>query len=140
VKRHPALAELSRDHHHALVVARALKRAEGETAEDARVRFLEYWRKDGAEHFREEEEILLPTYAAYADPDHPVISRVLIDHVRIRRLASELSEASPPAEFMQQLGRELEQHVRREERELFSLIEQAMPDEELRHLAALLST
>jgi hypothetical protein len=27
MKRHPALAELSRDHHHALVVARALCRA-----------------------------------------------------------------------------------------------------------------
>ena len=27
MKRHPALAELSRDHHHALVVARDLRRA-----------------------------------------------------------------------------------------------------------------
>ncbi|MGH2928070.1 MAG: hemerythrin domain-containing protein, partial [Solirubrobacteraceae bacterium] len=63
MKRHPAIAALSRDHHHALVVAQRLRRATDDDGSDARARetFLEYWRADGAQHFREEEEILLPT-------------------------------------------------------------------------------
>jgi iron-sulfur cluster repair protein YtfE (RIC family) len=69
-----------------------------------------------------------------------VVARVLVDHVRIRRLASEVSDALAPVELLQQLGHELEQHVRREERELFPLIERCLPEEELRQLAALLKS
>lgn len=60
MKRHPALESLSRDHHHALVVAQRLKRPTDSTAADARAAFLQYWQADGREHFREEEEVLLP--------------------------------------------------------------------------------
>jgi hypothetical protein len=63
MKRHPALAELSRDHHQALVVARRLKRADDESVDRAREGFLDYWEHEGSEHFREEEEILLPELA-----------------------------------------------------------------------------
>ena len=84
MKRHPSLEAFSRDHHVAFVVARWLKRALETTAEEARIAFLSYWRSQGREHSREEEEILLPTFAAFADPDAPVVAEVLIDHVRIR--------------------------------------------------------
>ena len=60
MKRHPALESLSGDHHHALVVAQRLKRPTDSTAADARAAFLQYWQADGREHFREEEEVLLP--------------------------------------------------------------------------------
>ncbi|MEO6857619.1 MAG: hypothetical protein ABI323_03400 [Solirubrobacteraceae bacterium] len=60
MKRSGALAPLSRDHHHALVVAAQLRRASPLTAEPAREAFLAYWNQEGAERFREEEEILLP--------------------------------------------------------------------------------
>jgi hypothetical protein len=33
------------------------------------VNSVDYWRRDGREHLREEEEILLPTLAGSADPD-----------------------------------------------------------------------
>jgi len=84
LKRHPSLEAFSRDHHVAFVVARWLKRALETTAEEARIAFLSYWRSQGREHSREEEEILLPTFAAFADPDAPVVAEFLIDHVRIR--------------------------------------------------------
>jgi iron-sulfur cluster repair protein YtfE (RIC family) len=138
VKRHRALESLSRDHHHALVVAQRLKRATEPAADEARSAFLDYWEADGREHFREEEEVLLPALARFADPEQPVIARVLIDHVRIRRFAAELADA-PPVATLQGLGEELEQHVRREERELFPLIERAMPEGELVALAARLA-
>ncbi len=134
MKRHPALQSLSRDHHHALVVAQRLKRATDSSTSEARVAFLDYWEPDGREHFRQEEEVLLPALARFTDPDQPVIARILIDHVRIRRLAGELTDAESLA-TLHALGEELEQHVRREERELFGLIERAMPEAELVALA-----
>lgn len=139
MKRHPSLQQLSRDHHHALVVAQALKRAKPETAAAAREGFLDYWTADGREHFREEEEILLPTFAGFANPDQPVVARVLIEHVLIRHLADDVAADSPPLECLHRLGTELEHHIRREERELFPLIEQALPEAELARLAALLA-
>jgi len=139
LKRHLALEQLSRDHHHALVVAQRLKRASEATATDARDTFVSYWQPDGQEHFREEEEILLPTFAGFVDPDQPIVAKVLIDHVRIRHLASEAAGEPPRLTVLHELGSRLEQHVRREERELFPLIEQSMPDTELRRLVALLT-
>lgn len=138
MKRDPSLEHFSRDHHVALVVAQRLKRAAEASAEDARSAFLRYWQADGRRHFREEEEILLPTFAGFADPDVPVVAQVLIDHVRVRRLAQEVASGSPQLETLSELGGLLEQHVHREERELFPLIERTVPDRELGRLAVLL--
>jgi iron-sulfur cluster repair protein YtfE (RIC family) len=82
--------------------------------------------------------VLLPALARFADPEQPVIAKVLIDHVRIRRFAAELADAKLVA-TLHCLGEELEHHVRREERELFPLIERAMPEGELVALAARLA-
>ena len=139
MKRHNALAPLSRDHHHALVVAQRLKHASEATAADARNAFLEYWRADGQRHFREEEEILLPSYAGHGGVEEPIVARVLIDHVRIRRLADELSADAAPIAALHALGELLGEHVRREERELFPLIERALPEAELARLLRLLT-
>lgn len=141
MKRHAALAELSRDHHHALAVAQRLRRAAGGAgAADARERFLEYWESEGREHFREEEEILLPACAGFVDPHEPLVARVLSEHVRIRHHARELASSEhPPLELLHELGRQLGSHVRLEERELFPLIEDVMPSAELRRLVGLLA-
>jgi hemerythrin-like domain-containing protein len=127
VKRHEALQPLSRDHHVALVAAQRLRRAGADTGA-ARDAFLGFWREHGARHFRVEEEVLLPAYAAYADPDEPCVVRMLLDHARIRAQAQRLEqEPAPPVEALHALGTALEQHVRLEEREVFPLIEAALP-------------
>ena len=118
-----------------LVVAQLLKRADEATAEDAHARFLVFWNTEGREHFREEEEILLPALARFADPDQPIVVRVLIGHVRIRALAEQPDDVAK----LRELGSQLEQHVRCEERELFALIEREIPDQQLTKLAARLS-
>jgi iron-sulfur cluster repair protein YtfE (RIC family) len=139
MKRSTALAPLSRDHHHALVVAAQLRRVTPFTAEPARDAFLAYWRQEGREHFREEEEILLPAYGRHANPHHPLIARVLCEHVTIRALAAVVSEPAPPIAMLQELGVALSDHVRLEERSLFPLIEEAMPPAALERVAAQLS-
>lgn len=133
MKRHPALVALSRDHHHALVIAQRLRRATAETAtETARV-FLDHWDAEEKLHFRIEEELLLPAYAAHGEPDHPAIIRMLLDHVLIRRDAA-LLPGSPPLELLHDLGRRLADHVQLEEHEVFPLIEAAIPESELQPL------
>jgi hypothetical protein len=140
MKRDPALTSLSRDHHQALRVAQQLRRADAQTADDARVSFLAYWREHGEAHFRVEEEVLLPAFAAHGDPHHPLVARALCDHVAIRQRADELTGGSGagPAR-LQELGQMLADHVRLEERQLFVLIEQTMPPEPLAAVAAALA-
>ena len=69
MKRHPALASLSRDHHHALVIAQRLRRADEHDGPEAARAFLAHWEREERLHFRLEEEVLLPAYAAYGDLD-----------------------------------------------------------------------
>jgi hypothetical protein len=132
VKRSEALASLSRDHHQALAIAQKLRRATPETANQAREAFLGYWTAHGRTHFRLEEETLLPAYAAYGDTHHPLVLRVLGDHVAIRQRADALaSQLATTPDVLHDLGVRLAAHVRLEERELFPLIERAIPPAEL---------
>jgi iron-sulfur cluster repair protein YtfE (RIC family) len=137
MKRSDALVELSRDHHHGLVVAQQLVRATPETATVARSAFLAYWEHEGREHFRIEEEVVLPAFARRGSPTHEDVVRVLTDHVELRRLAADLAADPRPApERLHELGERLRAHIRHEERVVFPLIEAALPDDELVALAA----
>ena len=130
MKRHPALAPLSRDHHHALVLAQKLRRATEDTIPAAALAFLSHWEAEERLHFRAEEEILLPAYAEHGDPRHPAITRMLEDHIRIRRDADLLAR-QPSLPLLHQLGTQLAEHVQLEEQEVFPLIEQTIPDHDL---------
>lgn len=133
MKRHPALTPLSRDHHHALVLAQRLRRAGEQDAGDAAAAFLAHWIEEERLHFRLEEEVLLPAYAAYGDPDHPAVVRTLLDHVRIRRDVERLRAGASP-ELLHELGGRLAEHVKLEENELFPLVEQTLPQPALAEL------
>ena len=111
MKRHPALVALSRDHHHALVIAQRLRRATAETAPETARAFLDHWNAEEQLHFRTEEEILLPAYAAHGEPDHPAIIRMLLDHVLIRRDAALLAGTRSQEEHA--LRRLVLRHARR---------------------------
>ncbi len=139
MKRDPALAPLSHDHQHGLAVALQLRRATAETARAARAAFVAFWEGEGQRHFRAEEEVLLPASARHIPPDHEAVVRVLVDHVDLRRRAADLTLASLPAvEDLRSLGDRLHAHIRHEERVLFPLIEDALPNAALAELAAAL--
>jgi iron-sulfur cluster repair protein YtfE (RIC family) len=123
MKRHPELQPLSHHHHAALVIAQRLRRATAEDVPRLREEFLAFWHDDGAEHFREEEDVLLPTYALYADPGDERIVQMLLDHVRIRATAMTLERGELDLEGLRALGEDLARHVRLEEREIFPMIE-----------------
>jgi hypothetical protein len=136
MKRHPALQALSRDHHQALVVAQRLRRAGADDAGEAQAAFLEFWGTEGELHFRVEEELLLPRFAAAGGADTAAVGRVLLDHAEVRLRALRLAGGPASAGALNELGELLAEHVHLEERELFPAIEHSLDHDQLRRLAA----
>ena len=137
MKRSEALRTLSHQHHQGLFAALQLKRADRETAADARQAFIDFFEREGARHFRIEEELLLPAFARHAGCEEPAIVRVLTEHVELRRRGQDLeAEADQDEGTLRELGARLERHIRFEERVLFPMIEEALPPDELERLAA----
>jgi hemerythrin-like domain-containing protein len=145
MKRTPELRTLSEDHHHGLVQAHKLQRAteadEADSAEAAVKRFLDFWQKDTALHFRNEEEVLLPVMARYGgDLSRQPLLEMLEDHARIRGLVMQLSDeaigGNVRLETLHEIGERLEAHIRLEERVVFPLIEESLSEAALTELAA----
>ncbi len=131
MKRSAELSALSRDHHHALHAALRLRRADDASVAAAVAGFLDFWGRDGQRHFRIEEDVLLPAFAAAGgDPRHQLVARVLTDHIAIRARARRLpADAAVPK--LRELGDLLAAHIRLEENELFPLIEAALDPQAL---------
>ncbi len=120
MKRDASLAKLSRDHHKALRIAQKLCRATDETTEQLQAELSSFWETHGHKHFRLEEEILLPAFAAHGDAYHRLVAAALCDHVAIRHRVHVLVSGpvwTPSA--LHVLGVQLRAHVQMEERELF---------------------
>ena len=130
MKRSSELTPLSHDHHHALVVALGLKRAEPSNAAAAAHAWFEFAASTGEDHFRIEEEILLPGWiVADCGADPSMISRTVYEHVEIRAAARRLISGVCRLDDLARLGKLLEGHVRFEERVLFPAIEASLdPD------------
>ncbi|HVX32530.1 MAG TPA: hemerythrin domain-containing protein [Solirubrobacterales bacterium] len=134
MKRADALQPLSREHLVALITAKKLRAAED--LRTATQDFLAFWDEEGRRHFRIEEEVLLPGWAAYGELDHRGVERMLKEHLMIRRQALLLSAGEISLAEVHALGDLLHDHVRFEERQLFVAAEAALDDDALRRLAA----
>jgi hemerythrin-like domain-containing protein len=124
MKRAPQLQKLSADHHHALVLARALEARAASSTIDARlvtelrVRFDEAL----APHFAVEEDVLLPALAAAGEP--ALVQRTLAEHASLRNhlAAAEAGDLDRVRTF----AALLQEHVRFEERFVFPACEQKL--------------
>ncbi|RKQ38025.1 hemerythrin domain-containing protein [Oceanobacillus halophilus] len=139
MNRHESLYPLSHHHHHALFLALQLKRIGTDkselTAEEMKSRLETFWIKDGNQHFRDEDEILLPIYAKYKDINQAEIVEMLVEHVTIRSQVQQILTSDENLVFlMNNLGHLLETHVRKEERVIFPMIEKSLPEYELKKL------
>ena len=137
---------LSQHHHFALIEALQIRRAKELPAAKRSTalrkvaeEFVCFWKKTGRQHFREEEEILLPAYARHTNigEDRDVM-RMLADHAEIRALIGEIEAAleagAPPDQKVVALGRRLSEHVRLEEDKVFPRIEKTLSEAEMRAL------
>lgn len=134
MKRAKALRPLSRDHLKSLLAAKRLRSAADAVA--AGRDFLAFWESEGRHHFRVEEEVLLPGWELHCPVDRVAVTRVLEEHLAIRRGALRAAAGEASIEELAELGQLLDDHVRFEERELFPMIEEALGPDDLNRLAA----
>jgi hemerythrin-like domain-containing protein len=149
MKRAAELRELSDDHHQGLVQARRLRKvAAGEGAvplEEAARAFLKFWQGDTSGHFRREEEVLLPVLARYGQDalGRGCVVEMLTQHARIRGLVMQLSDEYTDGdlrtETIGEIGELLETHIRLEEREVFPMLEEVLPEIALEEVASRLA-
>jgi hemerythrin-like domain-containing protein len=119
MKRHAALQQLSRDHHKALKLARQASFAAdsghviaiAEAAQVITTLFPEWIE----EHFRSEENDLLPALAAAGGGE--LVRQIVDQHAELRALNRQL--ATPDGATLSRFGKLLTEHVRFEEREVF---------------------
>lgn len=140
IKRHKVLQPLSRHHMIALHLGVKLRRAGTDKSKlnsaELRQEVIQFWEPNGQEHFREEEEILLPVYERYGDISDPLVIEMLTEHVKIRSLIKQIIDSTTPLiKKMHELGDLLDKHIRKEERIIFPMIEQALPEDVLQEMA-----
>ena len=130
---------LSHDHHQALYRAMLMQRASADDLAEVRDDVLKFWNERGAQHFRIEEEVLLPAFAAVGDPTDDAVVTVLTDHVWIRERMARLAAGELDLAGLNELGERLAAHVRHEERVLFPLIERTLEPDALASLGRRIS-
>lgn len=136
MKRSEALKPLSREHHHALFVTKEVRDADESGADQARAALIGFWRDEGSLHFRIEEEVLLPGSGLPGPDEDAEVSRMLSDHLAIRRRMARVEAGEGDLAELKDLAGFMRDHVRFEERELFPRIERELDAEELLPLAA----
>lgn len=128
MKRHPALAHLSRDHHPALMLAQLLKQNapvyKGLPADtEGKLQYaLKFYQDDLITHFEEEEEMMEMVGGINPELDEK-IKEIKAEHILLHGLFNSLGASADVIPHMNTLGMHLEKHIRKEERELFPLVE-----------------
>jgi iron-sulfur cluster repair protein YtfE (RIC family) len=144
MKRHESLASLSREHHGALILAQLIKRNAPvyknlpTTIVDKAAYALQVYKDDLKKHFKKEEEMLKKV-----SPVHPSITKVadeiVSEHQLLKELFLSIKDAADQEAILNELGNELDAHIRKEERILFPLIQQHCSEELLQKIRPLLA-
>ena len=134
MKRHEALAPLSREHHQTLILAQLLKKGApvykglpNNTADKAKYA-LEQFEREIKVHFRNEEDILEKAKDCHADIKR-LAGEILNEHRELTDLFLSLDSVPEPLDIMDKLAKKLEAHIRKEERVLFPLLQEHCPEE-----------
>ena len=137
MKRDKNLVELSRDHHHGLLLGWKVRQGlKLKASEKLIAEYVQYFTKAAlVPHFKEEEEVLLKFL-----PDQDVFKqRTLQEHAEVLKLVQLLdSPANINSASLLNIGDLLDRHIRFEERELFPYMEQKLSAEELKEVGAAL--
>jgi len=140
-KRHPAFVGLSHDHHHTLVLALRLRQGEEalltdgwtDDSQQQRLRVRRFSEEDLRSHFAAEEEILFPSVERFLPSSAPLVDILRGQHRDVESLVTQLDRADETnlRALLASLGSLLEEHVRREERELFPICESGFSEDVL---------
>ncbi len=144
MKRHAALIPLSREHHDGLILARLLQKNAPSykglpTDSSGKAQYaIKFYHDELIEHFELEEKML--PLVRNLDPHLDELLNGMVDEHRVLHLLfRDLTHHADLASQLDILGKTLEDHIRKEERELFPLIQDSVGTETLNKLQHLLS-
>lgn len=142
MKRHESIAPLSREHHANLILAQLLKSEVADykgmpTSSKEKLEYaLNIYNKDIKQHFLKEEMMLDKI------SHHPEITTLAYDIKKEHELLRNLFEGLKNDDFLpgklNELGLALDNHIRKEERVLFPLIQKVCSEDELVGIAELI--
>ena len=141
MKRHVNLQPLSREHHEVLILAQLLRKDappyKGLPRDpEGRMRYaLDFYNDHIVPHIYAEEKALFPAISGYSDEIDALVAELQMEHSQIMSLFEQLKLGIDPPQTMDFLGKLLNMHVRREERELFEMVQQRVPAEVLEKLS-----
>lgn len=144
MKRHIALIPLSHEHHDALILARLIQKGApeykglptelGPKAEYA----LDLYQKKLEKHFIQEEG-MIPIVAGISQGLDALLEEMVQEHIVLRKLFAQLPAETNLLIPLDHLGKSLEFHIRKEERQIFPLIQECCSGEILNKIEILLS-
>lgn len=127
IKRHKSLQPLSREHHHGLLLCWKIKKGFNNKTEVARIKNYVNWFYENqlCSHFEAEEKHIFPILGN----EHKLIKQALNEHTRLRSLFESETEVE---ENLQSITKELDDHIRFEERILFNEIQSIATESQLK--------
>ncbi|CAN5739285.1 hypothetical protein BH11BAC4_BH11BAC4_21430 [soil metagenome] len=129
MKRHEALAPLSREHHGALILAQLLKITTPEykglptSPADKAEYALDFFHKSLHTHFLKEEEMLEKIKNCNELIDS-ITTEIFDEHEQLKNAFLALADSKSLETDLDRLGENLDKHIRKEERVLFPLVQE----------------
>ncbi len=131
--RHKSLIPLARDHYEGLLLVQQLREshraimAGWPATHVEQAKFIaQFYDRHLKNHFEAEEQALFPTAIKNVEQARPIVDELLEEHRRIEQSISTFRRPSEEglAELLKKFGDLLEQHIRKEDRVLFPLLEE----------------
>jgi len=138
MKRHSALIPLSQDHHKALLLAQLIKKNAPEyhgLPKDfiGKMNFAkEMYHTELEHHFRDEEQFVFPYLKGKDIELDNLISEIMNEHIILKEKILTLSDNPNLVEQLDEIGKILDEHVRKEERILFEKAQLILSADELK--------
>ena len=131
-KRHKALQNLSREHHHGLLLSWKIRAGFSKNIEPKRIKVYADWFFEThlIPHFEMEEAHIF----TILNEDSDLIKKALADHRRLKRL---FTESDDEAKALSKIEEELDKHIRFEERVLFPEIKKVATEAQLALIEAI---
>lgn len=129
LKRHEALKPLSKDHHHGLLLCWKIREGLKKEIDTKRIRAYTdfFYQSQLRPHFQFEEEEIF----SLLGQAHPLVKRAIREHHRLEQL---FREDQHVVRALSDIEKELEAHIRFEERVLFNEIQQQVSEDRLQEL------
>jgi hypothetical protein len=140
MKRHKALANLSRQHHGALILAQLLKKGAPEykglpvnISAKADYAYL-FYRDELITHFLAEEQFVIKKLKGINASLDKLANEIANEHSALTILFTNIQDSHDLPTQLDTLGNALERHIRKEEREFFPMIEELCSEKLLREI------